>query len=28
LTMLTRAAIVPPRWPGELSGTTLANLHT
>jgi len=25
--MLTVAAVVPPRWPGELSGTTLANQH-
>jgi len=27
LTMLTVAAIAPPRWPSQLSGTTLANQH-
>jgi len=27
LTMLTKAAIASPRWPGELPGTTLANQH-
>jgi len=25
--MLTMTAISPPRWPGEMSGTTLANQH-